>query len=85
MTEEERKRYFSVLVENLYSKLQIVAEGTVQNKNEIASRMIYNFYEKHKDNYGIENIEEVFRELNRVDNNMKKERGKKEEKEQPEK
>ena len=78
MTEEERKRYFGILVENLYSKLQIVSEGTVQNKKEIATKLIHDFYKEYKNDYGIENIEEIIRELDRVNENIKKSRGQRE-------
>ncbi len=74
MTEEERKRYFNILVENLYSQLQIVSEGTVQNKKEIATKLIHDFYKEYKDDYDIENIEEVMKELDRVNENIKKSR-----------
>ncbi len=79
MTEEERKRYFGALVENLYSQLKAVSECTIPNKSEIATKIIYDFYIDYKDDYVIENIEEIMRELDRVDNDMKKNRRQKEE------
>ena len=80
MTEEERKRYFGVLVENLYGQLKAISEGTmsVEDKREIATKMIYDFYTDYKGDYNIENIEEVTKELDRVDRDIKKSRGEKE-------
>lgn len=77
MTEEERKRYFGALVENLYSNLQIVSESTVQNKGEIATKLIWDFYNDYKEDYKLNHIEDVMRELDRVKGDMKKSRGEK--------
>lgn len=80
MTEEERKRYFGALVENLYGNLRAISEGTKSKeyKREMATRMIYDFYTDHKEDYKIESIEEITKELDRVDRDMKKLRGEKE-------
>ena len=71
MKEEERKRYFGVLIENLYSQLQLISEGTIPNKKEIATKTIADFYKEYKKIYGIENINAVLQELERVDKDMK--------------
>lgn len=74
MTEDERRRYFGVLVEDLYGRLKVISEGTISasEKKEMSTRMIYEFYTDYKEYYGIENIEEITKELDRVNNDMKK-------------
>lgn len=72
MTEEERKRYFGVLVENLYSQLQVVSESNRSDKGELATEIIWNFYNKYKEDYKLNHIEDVTRELDRVDRDIKK-------------
>ena len=71
MTEEEKKRYFGVLIEDLYNKLHIVSEGTVQNKKEIATKLINEFYREFKDEYGIDNIEKIITALAEVNEKVK--------------
>ena len=71
MTEEQRKRHFRVLVEKLYKDLQTIAEGTIPDKKQMATRIIYNFYEDYKKDYKIQNIEEVIKELDNLNANMK--------------
>lgn len=80
MTEEERKRYFGILVENLYGQLKTISEGTISisDKKEMAKGMIHDFYTNYKEDYNIANIEEVMKELDRVNENMKKSRSEKE-------
>lgn len=63
MTDEERKMYFDILAENLYSKLKMVSEGTVPNKKEMMEVLIQNFYEKFKEDYNIKNTGEVKEKL----------------------
>ncbi len=74
MTEEERKRYFGILVEDLYSRLKIISEGTIDEdrKKEIAAKEIYEFYEEYKEKYGIKSIDEIMKELDRVNASMEK-------------
>ncbi len=79
MIEEEKKRYLEVLIEKLYSQLQLISEGTKSNKNEIAKEIILEFYEENKENYNIENIDAILKELERI--NIK-ETHKREEKEE---
>ena len=61
MTEDERRRYFGVLVEDLYGRLKAISEGTISasEKKKMSTRMIYEFYTDYKEYYGIENIEEI--------------------------
>lgn len=71
MTEEERKRYFGILLESLYDNLQVLAESTLSNKREIAAELIHDFYKDYKEDYKIKDIKEITRGLDRVNQNMK--------------
>ncbi len=71
MTEEERKRYFGILVEQLYRTLQVLSESTLPNKKKEAAKVIYDFYIENKEDYKIESVQEVIQELNRVNGDMK--------------
>ena len=71
MDEEETKRYLKILVEDLYRQLKLVSEGTKSNKNKIAKEMILEFYEENKEDYNIENIEVILKELDRINKNIK--------------
>ena len=62
----QAEHYLGILLEDLYSKLQLIAESTVNNKKEIAAQMIFDFYLKHKDTYQISSVEEVERELDKI-------------------
>ena len=73
MTEEERKRHFGFLVEQiLYKNLQLISESTLKNKKEIAAQQIVDFYEEYKEQYNLKNIKDVEDELDRVKKDMKK-------------
>ena len=73
MTEEERKRYFGILVEQiLYKTLQFISESTLKNKKEAAAEEILKFYEEYKDEYDLKSIKDVEDELDRVKKEMKK-------------
>lgn len=71
MTEEERKRYFGILLESLYDNLQVLAESTLSNKREIAAELIHEFYKDYKEDYKIKDIKEITQGLDRVNQNMK--------------
>lgn len=71
MTEEERKRYFGILLESLYDNLQVLAESTLSNKREIAAELIHDFYKDYKEDYKIKDIKEITQGLDRVNQNMK--------------
>ena len=66
MTEAEKKLHFNTLVEDLYKQLKTVEEGTVPDKIDIVTKMIYDFYIENKEFYGLNNIEDVAKELDRV-------------------
>lgn len=72
MTEEERKRYFGILVEDLYHSLQLLQESTIPDKKEKAAKMIHEFYKDYKEGYEIKDIKEVIKGLDKVNENMKK-------------
>ena len=73
MTDEERKHYFGVLVENLYSQVKaIINESNWEDKEDRAKKLINDFYEYNKEEYNINSIEEVIKELDRVDKDIKK-------------
>lgn len=71
MTEEERRRYFGILLESLYDNLQVLAESTLLNKREIAAELIHEFYKDYKEDYKIKDIKEITKGLDRVNQNMK--------------
>lgn len=71
MTEEERRRYFGILLESLYDNLQVLAESTLLNKREIAAELIHEFYKDYKEDYKIKDIKEITQGLDRVNQNMK--------------
>ena len=71
MTEEERKIYFKGSVEYLYKTLAVLSETTLPNKKERAANAIHDFYKEYKEEYKIESIEEVVKELDRVNSYMK--------------
>ncbi len=78
MTEEERKRYFGALVEQLYTHLKVVSESNRSDKGEIATKLIWDFYNDYKEDYKLEDIEDVVSELDRVDRDIKRSRGRNE-------
>ena len=72
MTEEE-KRHFGNLIEDLYVLVKaIINESSMEDKEDVAKRIIKDFYTKHKEDYNIENIEQVIEGIKTVDENMKK-------------
>lgn len=76
MTEEDRKRNFSILVELvLYEHLQLISESTVKNKGELAAKQIAQFYEEYKEQFNLKNIKEVEDELEKVKKSVAKARG----------
>lgn len=75
MTDEERKRYLGILIEDLYEHLQIIAESNRPDKEELAAKVIHDFYITHKDDYGIKGIKTITKELDRVKRNMEKDDG----------
>ena len=72
MTEEE-KRHFGNLIEDLYVLVKaIINESSMEDKEDVAKRIIKDYYTKHKEDYNIENIEQVIEGIKTVDENMKK-------------
>ena len=73
MTEEERKRHFGFLVEQiLYKNLQLISESILKNKKEMAAKQIAEFYEEYKEQYSLKSIKDVEDELDRIKESIKK-------------
>ena len=72
MTEEE-KRHFDNLIEDLYVLVKaIINESSMEDKEDVAKRIIKDFYAKHKEDYNIQSIGQIVDEIRTVDENMKK-------------
>ena len=62
MTDEERERYFGVLVEQrLYEYLQLLSESTKKDKKKLAAQAIKQFYEENKEQFQLKDPDDVIK------------------------
>ena len=67
--EINKNHYRNIAIEHLQSKLNLVKESTVPNKNEYIERTIQNFLDEFKDNelVGLTTVEQVKEELKHLE------------------